>query len=235
MNRLFRILLAVACIWPVILLLVEHPWNSLYGGYSSSLFPWITWLISLIDFQACFLLAIFRRSKEEYKGFWHEFRDPYRLTFSILLLVSFFLAPFWIEEMMNEKIDHWLVYLLCLVISGMLHIVPLVALAIALRIPDWLEKNSSLGGGYYYADLDSNNDSHEDPGHGTTKGESWLDSMSMTKNYYGMHGEFDRNDEARRISEDMQQFHYNHPDADLSDHYYWDDVLDAETDGYLDD
>ena len=48
-------------------------------------------------------------------------------------------------------------------------------------------------------------------------------------------GEFDRNDEARRISEDMQQFHRSHPDADLSDHYGWEDVLDAETDDYLDD
>lgn len=55
----------------------------------------------------------------------------------------------------------------------------------------------------------------------------------MTKNYYGMHGEFDINDESRRVSEDMQQFHNSHPDADLTDHYYWDDVLDAETDGYL--
>ena len=43
------------------------------------------------------------------------------------------------------------------------------------------------------------------------------------------------NDEARRVSEDMQQFHSNHRDADLTDHYYWDDVLDAETDEYLED
>ena len=41
------------------------------------------------------------------------------------------------------------------------------------------------------------------------------------------------NDEARRASEDIEQFHNAHPDADLSDHYYWDDVLDAETDGYV--
>ena len=36
-------------------------------------------------------------------------------------------------------------------------------------------------------------------------------------------------------SEDIQQFHNANPDADLSDHYYWDDVLNAGTDGYLDD
>jgi len=67
------------------------------------------------------------------------------------------------------------------------------------------------------------------------KERSWLDDFDMTKDYYGKHGEFDRNDESRRISEDIQQFHNSDPDADLTDHYYWDDVLDAETDGYLDD
>ena len=38
-----------------------------------------------------------------------------------------------------------------------------------------------------------------------------------------------------RKLERMQQFHNANPDADLTDHYYWDDVLNAETDGYLDD
>ena len=42
-------------------------------------------------------------------------------------------------------------------------------------------------------------------------------------------------DESRRRSEDIQQFHRAHPDADLSDHYSWEDILDAETDGYLED
>ena len=46
---------------------------------------------------------------------------------------------------------------------------------------------------------------------------------------------FRQYDESRRISEDIQQFHESHPDADLSDHYNWEDVLDAQTDGYLDD
>ena len=185
-------------------------------------------------FQACILLAIFRKSEGEYKGFRHELRDPYRLTFSILFLVSLFLAPFWMEEVLDGFINHWMVYLFYLAFSALLHFLPLIPLAIALRIPEWLEKNGSSSGGYYYAYLDSSYDSYEDPYYSEPKEESWLDGMSMTKNYYGMHGEFDRNDEARRISEDMQQFHYNHPDADLTDHYNWEDVLDAETDGYLD-
>ena len=58
-------------------------------------------------------------------------------------------------------------------------------------------------------------------------------NTDMTRDYYGRHGEFDSNDEARRVSEDMQQFHNCHPDAELTDQYYWDDVLDADTDDYL--
>lgn len=63
----------------------------------------------------------------------------------------------------------------------------------------------------------------------------WLDEFDMTKDYYGKHGEFDRNDESRSVSEDIQQFHNGSPNTDLHDHYYWDDILDAKTDGYLDD
>lgn len=65
--------------------------------------------------------------------------------------------------------------------------------------------------------------------------EASIDSLEATKDYYGKHGEFDYNDEARRVSEDIQQFHRARPDADLSEHYYWEDILDAKTDGYLDD
>ena len=68
-----------------------------------------------------------------------------------------------------------------------------------------------------------------------SKPETDPDFWDMTKDYLGKHGEFDYNDEARRISEDIQQFHNANPDADLSDHYYWEDILNAETDGYLDD
>ena len=62
-----------------------------------------------------------------------------------------------------------------------------------------------------------------------------FDFMDPTKDYYGRHGEFDSNDESRRVSEDIQGFHSQFPDTDLSDHYYWDDVVDAGTDGYLED
>ncbi|MCR5548679.1 MAG: hypothetical protein K6F25_08000 [Bacteroidales bacterium] len=46
---------------------------------------------------------------------------------------------------------------------------------------------------------------------------------------------FRQYDESRRISEDIHQFHNANPEADLSDHYYWEDVLDAESNDYLED
>lgn len=51
--------------------------------------------------------------------------------------------------------------------------------------------------------------------------------------YYGMNGEFETNDRSRQVSEDIEQFSNAHPDADVTEHYYWDDVLDAETDDYI--
>lgn len=83
------------------------------------------------------------------------------------------------------------------------------------------------GGGASYGDYSSPSGSSDDY--------SVTFDSDMTKDYVGKHGEFDRYDESRRVSEDIQQFHNCHPGADLSDHYYWDDVLDADTDGYLDD
>lgn len=58
-------------------------------------------------------------------------------------------------------------------------------------------------------------------------------SRRAANGYYGMSGEFETNDRSRRVSEDIEQFSNAHPDADVAEHYYWDDVLDAETDDYI--
>lgn len=80
----------------------------------------------------------------------------------------------------------------------------------------------------YYSDSSSDEeDNEEDEGGGF--------DTDMTKDYYGRHGEFDKNDEARSTSEYIQIFHNDDPDADPTDNFHWDEVLDAESDGYLDD
>jgi len=65
--------------------------------------------------------------------------------------------------------------------------------------------------------------------------EESCDLFDMTKNYYGKHGEFDRNDEERGICEDMYGMHSDNPDADLEYHYGWENKLNYDTDGYSDD
>ncbi len=92
---------------------------------------------------------------------------------------------------------------------------------------------ASSVGSYSYS---SNSYKHkDDDSDGNSDRSSWSDSFDPTRNYYGKHGEFDSNDESRRVSEDMQQFHANYPEVELTDHYDWHDELEAETDGYLDD
>ena len=71
---------------------------------------------------------------------------------------------------------------------------------------------------------------------GAMMAKSLTDSLlfkSVGDDYYGHRGEFDLNDESRRVSEDMQQFYGGHRGADKTDHYDWADVLDADTDGYF--
>lgn len=58
---------------------------------------------------------------------------------------------------------------------------------------------------------------------------------SMTSNYYGKHGEFDTNDRMRANMEDMEQFHNSSSSFDPYDHGYdWDEISDADNDGYFD-
>jgi len=77
------------------------------------------------------------------------------------------------------------------------------------------------------------------PNRGLKGSGTWLDRVwkggEVRDDYYGKRGEFDRNDKSRRVSEDIQQFRAANPVADLSDQYFWDDLLDADTDGYLED
>ena len=74
-------------------------------------------------------------------------------------------------------------------------------------------------------------------GYGLWGEKTWLDKVwhggQISDDYHGRKGEFHSNDRARRVSEDIQQFHSAHPDTDLYDEYYWDDILDAESDDYL--
>ena len=60
------------------------------------------------------------------------------------------------------------------------------------------------------------------------------DIFNMTRDYIGMHGEFDRNDEDRSICEDMFAMRSHDHDADLKSHFGWENKLNYDSDGYKD-
>lgn len=55
---------------------------------------------------------------------------------------------------------------------------------------------------------------------------------SMTSDYIGSHGEFDRNDEDRAYCEDMQQMESCNPDTDLEEQFGWENKLNYDSEGY---
>lgn len=57
---------------------------------------------------------------------------------------------------------------------------------------------------------------------------------SMTKDYAGKHGEFDRNDEDRSICEDMFSMRAHDHDADLESHFGWENKMNYDNEGYSD-
>lgn len=57
---------------------------------------------------------------------------------------------------------------------------------------------------------------------------------SMTSDYIGSHGEFDRNDEDRANCEDMFGMRAQDHDADIEEHYGWENKLNYDSDGYGD-
>ena len=55
---------------------------------------------------------------------------------------------------------------------------------------------------------------------------------SITDNYIGRHGEFDRNDEDRANSEEMYAMRSFDHDADTTEHFGWENDLNYDTDDY---
>lgn len=160
-------------------------------------------------------------------------KDPRVIALIVLSVASLFLLPFglaqwtWQSYPKQYMVNYSWDYLENFSLSLLIHTLPYTSI-VFLLFP-------SLSQGPTPADFKPM-DSMPEPVF--KRKESWLDHVwdgtAGTFDYYGMHGEFDRNDESRRMSEEIQQFHQAHPDADLSEHFFWDDILDAKTDGYLD-
>lgn len=231
-------------VWPLLALLVV----GLVASHGKVL--WFlckgTWVLFAGVVQS---FALFSTEK------WKQNRQKwYMAVVCVLTLASFLLLPFglakWGLYMEYDINTHWTYvfkmnpsfgYDENIWLSMALHVlVPLLPIAVV----DGLTHDTGVSFGMGPSSCSDASFSDGDSGRsrrgsGLWGGKTWLDDVwkggQVSDDFIGRHGEFDLNDEARRVSEDMQQFHRAHPDADLSDHYYWDDVLDAETDDYLDD
>ena len=202
----FYIILGVLWLWPLVVLLATYHW---YFAHSFIRFlSKSTWVLYAGMSQSLILLVLKPLSPGKV--------DWLMIAMILLGIASFFLIPFGFGEDWD--------YMDGIFVSIFLHsLFPGAVIA-------------GLVQGYGGVSLSSDRVSstsyyrHED-----SFGNHVWGGGEISDDFYGHRGEFDLNDEARRVSEDIPQFHHSHPDADLSDHYYWEDVLDAETDGYLDD
>ena len=227
-SAAFYLVLALLWLWPAIVVLALFHWSE--PMVATRLLYKSTWVLFAGSMQSLFACLASDRPKNTW--------DPLLFVFIFLLAASLFLLPFglmkweWYNiypDIRIFELSHTADYVDNLTLSMLLHIFPSyllyelifgigVAPEIDLKSNDYPKMNTPSGSG--------------------TWGEkTWLDDVWKTDKspwLYGKHGEFDRNDESRRASEDIQQFHGSHKDADLTDQYFWDDILDADTDGYLD-
>ena len=220
--------MVVVWLWPAAVLLFTFHWHRPCVGLR--LLCKSTWVLYAGVLQGWIVVLTHLREDKH--------PDPRVTVFIILSVISLFALPFGLgrweyrgDGYMGEfgLSTNWY-YIDNLFLSFMMHLLP-VALVVELFRGALVPVDGRPG----------NIDTSIDPsptGSGLWGRKSWLDDVwkggQISDEYFGHRGEFDLNDEARRVSEDMQQFHNSHPDTDLSDHYYWDDVLDAETDDYLD-
>ena len=223
--RAFRVWLGVLWAWPLVVLLLAFHWRE--PAVVLRLLCKSTWVLCAGVCQSWVLLLAFRRER-----CWPKWFVPVLggLTAVSLLLLPFGFAKWeWNASRGVYAVSRYWRYGIGLMKSFLVHLVPVVPACFVYYGPG-LGGNVGAGvGSFSGAGLGS--------GSGLWGKRSWLDDVwsggQVSDEFYGRRGEFDLNDEARRVSEDMEQFHRNHPDADLSDHFFWEDVLDAETDGYL--
>ena len=217
-----------AWVWPLLVVLAAFDWRM--PLVTTRLFWKLSWVLFAGMVQGLILLCVYK--------IYPRTRDFWAILMAALFVPSLLLLPYgmceWVvsgrtgafgPSVFWEWGVSFLLSMLAHMIPGLLLLHLLFPGARASHLPPVRRGGFADGGASGRS------------GSGLWGGRSWLDDVwrggQISDDFIGHRGEFDVNDEARRVSEDMQQFHSNHRDADLTDHYYWDDVLDADTDGYL--
>lgn len=227
-------LLAFAIVWPA-LVAVLVPGFSGFTSCFESYYALSAFYLLFVVFQGDALLYMFIRESDERKS-------PLVKGFTIATGVSLFtLFPAFLFIFQGEIADwdvagRWpLVIILSLALDFILHLLPLLALNHIYKRNT--EGHQDMKYRNYRYDYRTDYPSHSTVDYDYPAGDSssWLDSFDPTKDYYGKHGEFDRNDDSWGTSEYIRQFRNNDPDVDLSDHFDWQERLEAESDGFTED
>ena len=127
-------------------------------------------------------------------------------------------------------------FALAFMVALMGHILPASLLIVSYKVKKDTKNGSSALPHYYHSrdyDYEEEDEEAEEEPDEYDDTHNWMDDYDMTKDYYGKHGEFDKNDDSWGSSDYVRQFKNNDPDVDLDDHFDWQEQLDAESDGFM--
>ena len=126
-------------------------------------------------------------------------------------------------------------FLVSILIAGVAHSFPAFLLYKTYEFKTGDGYSDKLYYDYSLEEKKMKDDHDEEDNTKDNKGHDFFADYDMTKDYYGKHGEFDKNDDSWGTSEYIRQFHNDNPDLDLSDHFDWQERAEAESDGFLED
>lgn len=236
-EGIFYSLMAAAFIVPLMIVGLVISMRSFYQCFESYFALFGFYLLAVV-FLGDALLYMFILESDERKS---PLVKVFTIATGVSLLTLFVALLFLFQgEIIDWDVaDHWLSSIIwSLVIDFLLHLLPLLALNhIYKRNTEGHQDMKYRTYGYNYRTDYPSHYSYDDDPDDDPAGDSssWLDNFDPTRDYYGKHGEFDRNDDSWGTSEYIRQFRNSDPDVDLSDHFDWQERLDAESDGFTED
>lgn len=216
-GLLFYILLGVFCIVPLVFYIV------LLGDVLKTENGMACLFFALFTTVLCVDVLIVYNPKGEMPK-----KDTLAVVFAILTVVSFFGLAVAFNLLFMDDFT-WATVLLALGMSFLCHVLPGFAVW---QIFIGSKKQDKFS--YTYHPHTQESEGSENDGKAAGGGiDKWIDRFNPTKDYYGMHGEFDKNDDSWGTSEYIRQFRNANPEDDLSDHFDWQEMAEAESDGFI--
>lgn len=224
----FYFFLALLGVGPVVGCAVAFPdlLDFQYGDAVTLFLP----LIASVMF--CSILAFFVTHVDE------DTKDPLAIPLALMCAISFAGGTAALYHDFYDSELPVFTFIVSLVFSLIPNGISAIAIFVLLsrgrpRLQKWLKSGSSYSSHSFTSTAKSSGSSSGKPAARKSTG-SFFDSIDPTKDYYGKHGEFDKNDDSWGTSEYIRQFRNSDPGVKLSDHFDWQELAEAESDGFLD-